>query len=130
MPVQGCGLCAVGGSVPTPALSCSSPLRRARALYACKAEHDSELSFTAGTVFDNGECWALPRPQPSLSPGQLQPAGTLQSPPLAPDPSSGFKGDPGELCLAPPCLPCTEPFPEGCCQGEVRFWVSAPGMLL
>lgn len=33
----------------------SSPLRKARALYACKAEHDSELSFTAGTVFDNGE---------------------------------------------------------------------------
>ncbi|XP_075020567.1 rho GTPase-activating protein 26 isoform X2 [Calonectris borealis] len=31
----------------------SSPLRKARALYACKAEHDSELSFTAGTVFDN-----------------------------------------------------------------------------
>uniref|UniRef100_A0A8C3UNG5 Rho GTPase-activating protein 26 n=1 Tax=Catharus ustulatus TaxID=91951 RepID=A0A8C3UNG5_CATUS len=37
----------------------SSPLRKARALYACKAEHDSELSFTAGTVFDNGECWGL-----------------------------------------------------------------------
>lgn len=34
---------------------CSSPLRKARALYACKAEHDSELSFTAGTVFENGE---------------------------------------------------------------------------
>ncbi|CAH2277115.1 rho GTPase-activating 26 isoform X1 [Pelobates cultripes] len=28
--------------------------RKAKALYACKAEHDSELSFTAGTVFDNG----------------------------------------------------------------------------
>uniref|UniRef100_A0A8C9L512 Rho GTPase-activating protein 26 n=1 Tax=Serinus canaria TaxID=9135 RepID=A0A8C9L512_SERCA len=37
-----------------------SPLRKARALYACKAEHDSELSFTAGTVFDNGECWVSP----------------------------------------------------------------------
>lgn len=31
----------------------SAPLRRARALYACKAEHDSELSFIAGTVFEN-----------------------------------------------------------------------------
>uniref|UniRef100_A0A665UK95 Rho GTPase-activating protein 26 n=1 Tax=Echeneis naucrates TaxID=173247 RepID=A0A665UK95_ECHNA len=27
--------------------------RKARALYACKAEHDSELSFIAGTVFEN-----------------------------------------------------------------------------
>uniref|UniRef100_A0A8D3BQP6 Rho GTPase-activating protein 26 n=1 Tax=Scophthalmus maximus TaxID=52904 RepID=A0A8D3BQP6_SCOMX len=27
--------------------------RKARALYACKAEHDSELSFIAGTIFDN-----------------------------------------------------------------------------
>lgn len=33
----------------------SPPLRRARALYACKAEHDSELSFITGTVFENGE---------------------------------------------------------------------------
>ncbi|XP_007473871.1 rho GTPase-activating protein 26 isoform X1 [Monodelphis domestica] len=33
----------------------SSPYRKAKALYACKAEHDSELSFTAGTVFDNDE---------------------------------------------------------------------------
>ena len=33
----------------------STPFRKAKALYACKAEHDSELSFTAGTVFDNGE---------------------------------------------------------------------------
>ncbi|XP_058533811.1 rho GTPase-activating protein 26 isoform X2 [Ochotona princeps] len=32
----------------------STPFRKAQALYACKAEHDSELSFTAGTVFDNG----------------------------------------------------------------------------
>ncbi|XP_077793396.1 rho GTPase-activating protein 26 isoform X14 [Macaca mulatta] len=31
-----------------------TPFRKAKALYACKAEHDSELSFTAGTVFDNG----------------------------------------------------------------------------
>ncbi|NXT67723.1 RHG26 protein, partial [Chaetops frenatus] len=45
----------------------SSPLRRARALYACKAEHDSELSFTAGTVFDNVH--------PSQEPGWLE--GTL-----------------------------------------------------
>ncbi|XP_058295943.1 rho GTPase-activating protein 26 isoform X5 [Hylobates moloch] len=34
----------------------STPFRKAKALYACKAEHDSELSFTAGTVFDNAEC--------------------------------------------------------------------------
>uniref|UniRef100_A0A7N6BXR8 Rho GTPase-activating protein 26 n=1 Tax=Anabas testudineus TaxID=64144 RepID=A0A7N6BXR8_ANATE len=27
--------------------------RKARALYACKAEHDSELSFIAGTIFEN-----------------------------------------------------------------------------
>ncbi|KAJ7403407.1 Rho GTPase-activating protein 42 [Pitangus sulphuratus] len=45
----------------------SSPLRKARALYACKAEHDSELSFTAGTVFDNVH--------PSQEPGWLE--GTL-----------------------------------------------------
>lgn len=29
--------------------------RRARALYACKAEHDSELSFIAGCIFQQGE---------------------------------------------------------------------------
>ncbi|XP_061818545.1 rho GTPase-activating protein 26-like [Nerophis lumbriciformis] len=47
-------------SSPQPissASSDSSPIsmsgRRARALYACKAEHDSELSFIAGTIFDN-----------------------------------------------------------------------------
>ncbi|XP_060127674.1 rho GTPase-activating protein 26 isoform X1 [Zootoca vivipara] len=45
----------------------SSPFRRARALYACKAEHDSELSFTAGTIFDNVH--------PSQEPGWLE--GTL-----------------------------------------------------
>uniref|UniRef100_A0A8C0VFT9 Rho GTPase-activating protein 26 n=1 Tax=Cyanistes caeruleus TaxID=156563 RepID=A0A8C0VFT9_CYACU len=56
-----------GGPVPTRGLSCSSPLRKARALYACKAEHDSELSFTAGTVFDNVH--------PSQEPGWLE--GTL-----------------------------------------------------
>ncbi|XP_064244172.1 rho GTPase-activating protein 26 isoform X3 [Passer domesticus] len=44
-----------------------SPLRKARALYACKAEHDSELSFTAGTVFDSVH--------PSQEPGWLE--GTL-----------------------------------------------------
>ncbi|XP_065143334.1 rho GTPase-activating protein 26-like isoform X3 [Paramisgurnus dabryanus] len=33
--------------------STSTPPRKARALYACKAEHDSELSFIAGTVFEN-----------------------------------------------------------------------------
>uniref|UniRef100_A0A670XQP7 Rho GTPase-activating protein 26 n=1 Tax=Pseudonaja textilis TaxID=8673 RepID=A0A670XQP7_PSETE len=44
-----------------------SPFRKARALYACKAEHPSELSFTAGTVFDNVH--------PSQEPGWLE--GTL-----------------------------------------------------
>uniref|UniRef100_A0A3B5A430 Rho GTPase-activating protein 26 n=1 Tax=Stegastes partitus TaxID=144197 RepID=A0A3B5A430_9TELE len=32
---------------------CSIAGRKARALYACKAEHDSELSFIAGTIFEN-----------------------------------------------------------------------------
>ncbi|XP_053318063.1 rho GTPase-activating protein 26 isoform X2 [Spea bombifrons] len=41
--------------------------RKAKALYACKAEHDSELSFTAGTVFENVH--------PSQEPGWLE--GTL-----------------------------------------------------
>uniref|UniRef100_A0A674JTF4 Rho GTPase-activating protein 26 n=1 Tax=Terrapene triunguis TaxID=2587831 RepID=A0A674JTF4_9SAUR len=45
----------------------SSPFRKARALYACKAEHDSELSFTAGIIFDNVH--------PSQEPGWLE--GTL-----------------------------------------------------
>ncbi|XP_066572945.1 rho GTPase-activating protein 26 isoform X2 [Amia ocellicauda] len=49
-------------SVPT-----SPTLRKARALYACKAEHDSELSFTAGTIFENVH--------PSREPGWLE--GTL-----------------------------------------------------
>ncbi|XP_051960640.1 rho GTPase-activating protein 26-like isoform X2 [Xyrauchen texanus] len=47
-------------SSPQQALSTSSEsspispqLRKARALYACKAEHDSELSFIAGTIFEN-----------------------------------------------------------------------------
>ncbi|XP_043347217.1 rho GTPase-activating protein 26 isoform X2 [Dermochelys coriacea] len=44
-----------------------SPFRKARALYACKAEHDSELSFTAGIIFDNVH--------PSQEPGWLE--GTL-----------------------------------------------------
>ncbi|XP_053151399.1 rho GTPase-activating protein 26 isoform X5 [Hemicordylus capensis] len=44
-----------------------SPSRKAKALYACKAEHDSELSFTAGTIFDNVH--------PSQEPGWLE--GTL-----------------------------------------------------
>ncbi|KAL4631235.1 rho GTPase-activating protein 26-like [Arapaima gigas] len=42
--------------------------RKARALYACKAEHPSELSFTAGTIFDNVH--------PSREPGWLE--GTLE----------------------------------------------------
>ncbi|XP_040006645.1 rho GTPase-activating protein 26-like [Xiphias gladius] len=47
-------------SSPQPtssASSDSSPVsvagRKARALYACKAEHESELSFIAGTIFEN-----------------------------------------------------------------------------
>uniref|UniRef100_A0A8C7LC17 Rho GTPase activating protein 26 n=1 Tax=Oncorhynchus kisutch TaxID=8019 RepID=A0A8C7LC17_ONCKI len=47
-------------SSPQPASSTSSdsspisvPGRKARALYACKAEHISELSFIAGTIFEN-----------------------------------------------------------------------------
>ncbi|XP_058483651.1 rho GTPase-activating protein 26-like isoform X2 [Solea solea] len=47
-------------SSPQPTSSASSdsspvsiPGRKARALYACKAEHDSELSFIAGTIFEN-----------------------------------------------------------------------------
>lgn len=34
---------------------CSIVGKKARALYACKAEHVSELSFIAGTIFENGE---------------------------------------------------------------------------
>ncbi|KAK1159268.1 rho GTPase-activating protein 26-like isoform X1 [Acipenser oxyrinchus oxyrinchus] len=58
-------------SSPVPASSTSSDsspvsptLRKARALYACKAEHGSELSFVAGTVFDNVH--------PSREPGWLE----------------------------------------------------------
>ncbi|XP_069395853.1 rho GTPase-activating protein 26 [Paralichthys olivaceus] len=47
-------------SSPQPTSSASSDSspssivgRKARALYACKAEHDSELSFIAGTIFEN-----------------------------------------------------------------------------
>ncbi|KAK6321993.1 hypothetical protein J4Q44_G00067850 [Coregonus suidteri] len=61
-------------SSPQPASSTSSdsspisvPGRKARALYACKAEHVSELSFIAGTIFENVH--------PSREPGWLE--GTL-----------------------------------------------------
>ncbi|XP_067085212.1 rho GTPase-activating protein 26-like isoform X3 [Osmerus mordax] len=50
-----------------PAIPTSGPGRKARALYACKAEHDSELSFIAGTIFENVH--------PSREPGWLE--GTL-----------------------------------------------------
>ncbi|XP_034033937.1 rho GTPase-activating protein 26-like isoform X2 [Thalassophryne amazonica] len=47
-------------SSPQPISSASSDSssvsiagRKARALYACKAEHESELSFIAGTIFEN-----------------------------------------------------------------------------
>ncbi|XP_075457172.1 rho GTPase-activating protein 26 isoform X4 [Ascaphus truei] len=49
-----------------PGLLISLP-RKAKALYACKAEHGSELSFTAGTLFENVH--------PSQEPGWLE--GTL-----------------------------------------------------
>lgn len=39
---------------------CSVVGRKARALYACKAEHDSELSFIAGSIFENGESGSEP----------------------------------------------------------------------
>nr|XP_023647338.1 rho GTPase-activating protein 26-like [Paramormyrops kingsleyae] len=59
-------------SSPQPGSSdCSlvSPVaRKARALYACKAEHPSELSFTAGAIFENVH--------PSREPGWLE--GTLE----------------------------------------------------
>ncbi|KAI5620266.1 rho GTPase-activating protein 10, partial [Silurus asotus] len=51
----------------TPSSVCVPPQRKARALYACKAEHDSELSFIAGTIFENVH--------PSREPGWLE--GTL-----------------------------------------------------
>uniref|UniRef100_A0A4W4EGS4 Rho GTPase-activating protein 26 n=1 Tax=Electrophorus electricus TaxID=8005 RepID=A0A4W4EGS4_ELEEL len=56
-------------SSPQPTSSGESPPLRckARALYACKAEHDSELSFFAGTIFENVH--------PSREPGWLE--GTL-----------------------------------------------------
>ncbi|XP_012861069.1 rho GTPase-activating protein 26 [Echinops telfairi] len=61
-------------SSPMPTSSASSdsspistPFRTAKALYACKAEHDSELSFTAGTLFE--------KVHPSQEPGWLE--GTL-----------------------------------------------------
>lgn len=34
---------------------CSPRPQKARALYACKAEHESELSFTAGAIFEDGK---------------------------------------------------------------------------
>uniref|UniRef100_A0AAY5F0K4 Rho GTPase-activating protein 26 n=1 Tax=Electrophorus electricus TaxID=8005 RepID=A0AAY5F0K4_ELEEL len=59
-------------SSPQPTSSGESPPlspapQKARALYACKAEHDSELSFFAGTIFENVH--------PSREPGWLE--GTL-----------------------------------------------------
>uniref|UniRef100_A0A4W4EIT9 Rho GTPase-activating protein 26 n=1 Tax=Electrophorus electricus TaxID=8005 RepID=A0A4W4EIT9_ELEEL len=50
-----------------PSLPPSPAPQKARALYACKAEHDSELSFFAGTIFENVH--------PSREPGWLE--GTL-----------------------------------------------------
>uniref|UniRef100_A0A8C7Q276 Rho GTPase-activating protein 26 n=1 Tax=Oncorhynchus mykiss TaxID=8022 RepID=A0A8C7Q276_ONCMY len=52
--------------LPDPGELSSTTLisRKARALYACKAEHISELSFIAGTVFENVH--------PSREPGWLE----------------------------------------------------------
>ncbi|XP_035382930.1 rho GTPase-activating protein 26 isoform X2 [Electrophorus electricus] len=58
-------------ALPNPkgcgSISASPAPQKARALYACKAEHDSELSFFAGTIFENVH--------PSREPGWLE--GTL-----------------------------------------------------
>ncbi|XP_048850915.1 rho GTPase-activating protein 26-like isoform X1 [Brienomyrus brachyistius] len=51
-------------SIPDDSSPVSSRLRKARALYACKAEHESELSFTAGAIFENVH--------PSREPGWLE----------------------------------------------------------
>uniref|UniRef100_A0A4W4EGZ8 Rho GTPase-activating protein 26 n=1 Tax=Electrophorus electricus TaxID=8005 RepID=A0A4W4EGZ8_ELEEL len=56
----------IGDFLP-PSLPPSPAPQKARALYACKAEHDSELSFFAGTIFENVH--------PSREPGWLE--GTL-----------------------------------------------------
>ncbi|KAG8439232.1 hypothetical protein GDO86_005452, partial [Hymenochirus boettgeri] len=67
-------------SSPMPTSSTSSDSspgslpRKAKALYACKAEHDSELSFSAGTVFENGN---LPSQEPGWLEGPLN--GKLDS---------------------------------------------------
>uniref|UniRef100_A0A4W4EIU5 Rho GTPase-activating protein 26 n=1 Tax=Electrophorus electricus TaxID=8005 RepID=A0A4W4EIU5_ELEEL len=55
------------GDFLPPSLPPSPAPQKARALYACKAEHDSELSFFAGTIFENVH--------PSREPGWLE--GTL-----------------------------------------------------
>uniref|UniRef100_A0A8C9W071 Rho GTPase-activating protein 26 n=1 Tax=Scleropages formosus TaxID=113540 RepID=A0A8C9W071_SCLFO len=53
-------------SVWKPTVLCprSSSGRKARALYACKAEHESELSFSTGAMFENVH--------PSREPGWLE----------------------------------------------------------
>ncbi|XP_029327720.1 rho GTPase-activating protein 26 isoform X3 [Mus caroli] len=56
----------------------STPFRKAKALYACQAEHDSELSFTAGTVFDNGETHS-PDSSVSSRPPPVHPPLTLRT---------------------------------------------------
>uniref|UniRef100_A0A4W4EGR9 Rho GTPase-activating protein 26 n=1 Tax=Electrophorus electricus TaxID=8005 RepID=A0A4W4EGR9_ELEEL len=57
----------IRGDFLPPSLPPSPAPQKARALYACKAEHDSELSFFAGTIFENVH--------PSREPGWLE--GTL-----------------------------------------------------
>uniref|UniRef100_A0A8C8HWT9 Rho GTPase-activating protein 26 n=1 Tax=Oncorhynchus tshawytscha TaxID=74940 RepID=A0A8C8HWT9_ONCTS len=59
-----CSKCQSGQETSTLPEICSVPGRKARALYACKAEHISELSFIAGTIFENVH--------PSREPGWLE----------------------------------------------------------
>uniref|UniRef100_A0A8C8HXB2 Rho GTPase-activating protein 26 n=1 Tax=Oncorhynchus tshawytscha TaxID=74940 RepID=A0A8C8HXB2_ONCTS len=58
--------CTPSSSPPPPCMITDRhvPGRKARALYACKAEHISELSFIAGTIFENVH--------PSREPGWLE----------------------------------------------------------
>uniref|UniRef100_A0A3B3QV92 Rho GTPase activating protein 26 n=1 Tax=Paramormyrops kingsleyae TaxID=1676925 RepID=A0A3B3QV92_9TELE len=51
-------------SIPDDSSPVSPRLQKARALYACKAEHQSELSFTAGAIFEDVH--------PSREPGWLE----------------------------------------------------------
>lgn len=67
----------------------------------------------------------LLRAQPALPPACPTAWGGPAQPSVPPDPS----GCKAELCLAPVFATHTEPFPEGFCEGEIRFQVSAPEIL-